>query len=896
MKLLLKNIKIIPILFLAISFLGCEDDDEGTSLPEVIAKFTQTVVPNSGTVSFINISENANSYEWDFGDGTTSTEINPTKTYTSGTYTVTLSASNVAGASSVFEDELTITIPDPIMVPITFDDANVDYSDIGTFTGAAFEIVANPAPGGSNDQASQVGAITNSGAQFEGIFFNLGTAIDLTANKTIQMNFWSEAAIDVLVKLEEGTGADTEIAASHGGTGWEMISFDFTSSDSFSRITLFVDGPGTTSGTFYLDDIVQIETPPVVCTDTMLELPMDFDCEGITYDFVTFNGASYSVVDNPQLSGVNSEASKVGEIVNVGGAFEGGAFTLDTPVDFSTDKSITMKVYSTVALPVLLKFEGAGAPIETPVNHGGTGWEQLTFDFTSSDQFTTLVLFIDGPGTTAGTFYIDDIEQVPTGGGTVCTDTMLELPMDFDCEGITYDFVTFNGASYSVVDNPQLSGVNSEVSKVGEIVNVGGAFEGGAFTLDTPVDFATDKSITMKVYSTVALPVLLKFEGAGAPIETPVNHGGTGWEQLTFDFTSSDQFTTLVLFIDGPGTTAGTFYIDDIEQVPTGSGTVCTDTMLELPIDFDCESLTYDFVTFNGASYSVIDNPQLSGVNSMASKVGEIVNAGGAFEGGAFTLDTPVDFSTDKSITMKVYSTVALPVLLKFEGAVAPIETPVNHGGTGWEQLTFDFTSSDQFTTLVLFIDGPGTTAGTFYIDDIEQVATSGGGGGGGTSGELATNGDFETGDDTGWFIFQNAGTAALDNTTSNGGTWSGKLTVGDSGGNPAFKQERIGAGTVAAGDVVQIQFDHIGTVVQPGAAVNVILFGEGASGASFTQVLNPGPTLGTSWTTYTGSFEIPGGTDVSEGISFLIETVCGAVSGCSVTMNIDNVSVTLNP
>jgi len=143
--------------------------------------------------------------------------------------------------------------------------------------------------------------------------------------------------------------------------------------------------------------------------------------------------------------------------------------------------------------------------------------------------------------------------------------------------------------------------------------------------------------------------------------------------------------------------------------------------------------------------------------------------------------------------------------------------------------------------------------------------------------------------------LFQNGGSAALDNTTSNGGVWSGKLATGGQS-NPAFKQERIGAGTVKAGDVVQIKFDHKGAVVQPGAVFNVLLFGEGSGGASFTHVFNPAPVLSGSWTTFTGKYTIAAGTDVSAGISFLIEAVCGGTPGCSVSANIDNVSIILNP
>jgi hypothetical protein len=208
-----------------------------------------------------------------------------------------------------------------------------------------------------------------------------------------------------------------------------------------------------------------------------------------------------------------------------------------------------------------------------------------------------------------------------------------------------------------------------------------------------------------------------------------------------------------------------------------------------------------------------------------------------------------------------------------------------------WKSIDIPLTDFSPPVNLANIIQLKFDGNGDIYLDNIYFYKTSGVTPGG----NLVTNGGFETGDATGWMLFQNGGSAALDNTTSNGGVWSGKLATGGPS-NPAFKQERIGAGTVKAGDVVQIKFDHKGAVVQPGAVFNVILFGEGSGGASFTHVFNPAPVLSGSWTTFTGNYTIAVGTDVSEGISFLIESVCGGDAGCSVSANIDNVSIILNP
>ncbi|GAB3169312.1 hypothetical protein GCM10027291_19580 [Telluribacter humicola] len=68
------------------------------------------------TVNFTNQSSNANSYEWNFGDNTTSTQPNPTKQYTkAGNYVVKLTATGQGGSHST---EQTINIAAPAAAPV----------------------------------------------------------------------------------------------------------------------------------------------------------------------------------------------------------------------------------------------------------------------------------------------------------------------------------------------------------------------------------------------------------------------------------------------------------------------------------------------------------------------------------------------------------------------------------------------------------------------------------------------------------------------------------------------------------------------------------------------------------------------------------------------------------
>jgi hypothetical protein len=57
MKLTINIVNQISILVLTISFYGSTNDD--TVYPEVVAAFTYTMNPDTGTISFINISDNS---------------------------------------------------------------------------------------------------------------------------------------------------------------------------------------------------------------------------------------------------------------------------------------------------------------------------------------------------------------------------------------------------------------------------------------------------------------------------------------------------------------------------------------------------------------------------------------------------------------------------------------------------------------------------------------------------------------------------------------------------------------------------------------------------------------------------------------------------------------------
>lgn len=93
------------------TFLGaCNREEEETDL---VPSFQYAASEdNFLEINFTNFSQNASSYSWDFGDGETSTEENPTHVYSeAGDYDVTLTASDDEGNSETRTE--TVSVVDP---------------------------------------------------------------------------------------------------------------------------------------------------------------------------------------------------------------------------------------------------------------------------------------------------------------------------------------------------------------------------------------------------------------------------------------------------------------------------------------------------------------------------------------------------------------------------------------------------------------------------------------------------------------------------------------------------------------------------------------------------------------------------------------------------------------
>ena len=284
-----------------------------------------------------------------------------------------------------------------------------------------------------------------------------------------------------------------------------------------------------------------------------MALPINFeDGQVTTESFVDFNGGTGTVVDNPFITDDNS-SNTVGKIVRDGGDIWAGSYLeLEDFIDFTTNTTINMRVYSvSPGLHVKFKLENndsSSATDRDAYTSTYDQWETLTWSFAGepTNTYEKLVLMFDfgniGNGTDSSTFYFDDIFQTdPTGGLS-----QIDLPITYDDSSIYYSLIPF-GDQEGASDIIYNSGANNlaYVAKSSSAATWAGVTVSNESGLENNIPVTSSNS---KMYvhtyvtgsSNTGIPVRLKIENKNDPTQSVETEAYTtvvdAYEVLEFDF------------------------------------------------------------------------------------------------------------------------------------------------------------------------------------------------------------------------------------------------------------------------------------------------------------------------------------------------------------------------
>jgi len=192
---------------------GVDDDYQvwlGTSPPEANFEADKTSITEGETVQFTDQSSgNPTSWDWEFGDGSSSTSQNPSHTYTTaGNYTVSLTATNEYGSDEkIINDYITVNEPstnkpDLIIEEITMSPTNPAINENITFTVVVKNI-------GQNDSESCKISIAAGGESdppeynIPGLNTGETHTITRTESHSIAQNYRTTAEADIYDAVDE---------------------------------------------------------------------------------------------------------------------------------------------------------------------------------------------------------------------------------------------------------------------------------------------------------------------------------------------------------------------------------------------------------------------------------------------------------------------------------------------------------------------------------------------------------------------------------------------------------------------------------------------------------------------------------------------------------------------
>jgi len=404
----------------------------------------------------------------------------------------------------------------------------------GADDNSSFEVVPNPDKSGINPSDYVVKLLRDKdGVEWCGFYATLANSVDLSVNKFVHVKVWKPAISKVTFKLEGTVNSEIEpINAQTIVNGWEDLVFDFSALEGpYTKIVFCPDR--VASGTLAADEIIYFD-----------DLLINNDPNPISISQQTFN------VD------MSAAGLAAGDKVFITGALGGVYGSWKMPGD---DPATEMKdpdgdgIYSvTLNLAdglIAFKF------------FKGTGWgggEGVSADRT---------IKIAGTMDLNYKFGVDGLVS-ETHTESVVMENYESLKMNLMAGGAE------DLSKFTKIPNPDKSSFNLSDYVVEFLRDKDGVAWGGFYaTLDTPVDFTTNKFVHVKVWKPRISPVKFKIEGgATGNIEIPSMNPQTvtnGWEDMVFDFSAASGPYSKIVFMpdfnDPVGLTEDmTMYFDDL--------------------------------------------------------------------------------------------------------------------------------------------------------------------------------------------------------------------------------------------------------------------------------------------------------------------------------------------
>ena len=564
------------------------------SAPENLVVTINNVAGNPFDINVSATADLAASFEVYFGDqgpeeAPTPLQIGETLTYTYsavGEYSVTVVA--LSGGAATTEYIEVITITNPLLMPIDFEDATLNYSFVD-FGNAQSTVIPNPDPTGVNT-STNVGQLLklNGSETWAGSFLTIDEPVDFSSLNNIAVDVWtSEIGEVVKLKLENSANPDinTEVDMTTSvNQGWETLIYDFSASDlsqEYDRIVIFFDFGNVGDDTSYYFDNIRLSLPAVSnfinVQDFEGEAPGSFAFGNVTND---------GIVSNPNSSGNNTTANVMQTTKPAGAETWGGTgFGVNGSINFNGTNQIRMKSYAPQAGAVVkVKLETVegnvdGLTYEFDVTTTvANQWETLTYDFSAAPDldYTTYIVFYDFGNTGDGSvYYFDEIqvglgEYIPTQAPSIAIENFEgELPGNFSFGGVE---------GIQIVENPNVSGTNTTANVMQCTKPEGSEVWGGMGISVDPINFSSAgmSQIQIQSYSPeVGKVIKVKLETIDGNVDgltyefdmttTIANE----WETLTYDFSLAPDldYVSFIVFYDFGNTAEGVYHFDEIKLV-----------------------------------------------------------------------------------------------------------------------------------------------------------------------------------------------------------------------------------------------------------------------------------------------------------------------------------------